>query len=412
MVEEVADPLQAEGFTKGVRSGVAFELAQEVAAEDVKRFFLVGPEGGGDEADPGSGRHPVCSQRAKAGAVLRDLPSVEVDRQAEGLVDGAHIGFPCLGNEPVLVLGRGGQGLDLPGSIAVRVVRHISLKVGVHGSVFPALIEAAENISIVAVAQAHVVGPAAIVRHVFHLELAAEQAGRGAPCEALWPAVLDVEHGTHAVAVLGLKAPRRKTDGLDHVGVGEGEAFLLSGAHKEGAIDLNAIDVDEVLVEAAALDIVGTGEFTGEVDRGLDQQVFDRATNARDAGGHTRVDALNGAGPGAVGLHFSLVECHTGAKPHVGRLPSGVGVTFRVTGVVADEGGIGWRLHLGLGVAGRSGRRHRLPRQNGCLGGAPSRQAGSAGRIGHPSEDAVALRHHGSGQRQQQAQEGKGAHVR
>ena len=45
-----------------------------------------------------------------------------------------------LRNEPVLVLGGGGQCLDFPRPVAVRVVGHIALEVGVDRAVFPAFI--------------------------------------------------------------------------------------------------------------------------------------------------------------------------------------------------------------------------------------------------------------------------------
>ena len=411
MVEEVADPLQPEGFAKGVGARIAFELAQEIAAEDVKRLLFVGPEGRGDEADPGRGRHPISSQRAESGAVLGHLLAVEVDCQAEGFVDGAHIGLPRLGNEPVLVLGGGGQGLDFPRAIAVRVVGHIALEVGIDRAVFPALIQPTKHVAIVAVAQAHVVGPPAVFRHILHLELAAEQAGCGAPGEALRAPVLDVEHGTHAVAVLGLEAPRGEADGLDHVGVGKGQAFLLAGADQEGAIDLDAVDVDEVFVEAAAPDVVGAGELTGEVDRGLNQQVLDRATNARDAGRHAGVDPLNGAGSGAVGFHLGLVERDTSTEPHVQSSALRCGNRFARDRVKPDEGEadghLPWvaerQVVAAVGI-GDSGGAAALG-QDGGSGERASRH------VGHPSKDAVLLGVHGEGQQETQAQEGNGAHV-
>ena len=44
--------------------------------------------------------------------------------------------------------------------------------------------------------------------------------------------VSDIEYRRHFVAVLGLKAAARETDLLDHVGIDDGEPFLLAAADK------------------------------------------------------------------------------------------------------------------------------------------------------------------------------------
>ena len=285
------------------------------------------------------------------------------------------------------------------------------MEVGVDRAVFPAFIQSPEHVAVVAVAQAHVVGPTAVFRHIFHLKLAAKKAGCGAPGEALRAPVLDVEHRAHAVAVLGLKAPRGEADGLDHVGVGKGQAFLLAGADKEGTIDLDAVDVDEVLVEAAAPDVVGAGELTGEVDRGLDQQVLHGSSNARDTRGHAGVDALDGAGPGAIGLHLGLVERDTSTEPHVQPGAFRCGDRIACDRVEPDEGEADGHLSrvaerqviapIGIGDSGGAAALG----QDGGSGERASRH------VGHPSKDAVLLGVHGEGQQETQAQEGNGAHV-
>ena len=222
---------------------------------------------------------------------------------------------------------------------------------------------------------------------------------------------MDVEHGTHAVAVFGLKAPRRKADGLDHVGVGKGQAFLLSGTDEEGAINLDAVDVDEVLVEAAAPDVVGAGEFTGEIDRGLNQQVLHGSSDTRNARGHAGVDALDGAGPRAVGFHLSLVERDTSTEPHVQSGALRCGNRFTRDRVKPDEGEadghLSWvaerQVIAAVGIGDRSGA--AALGQDGGTGEWASRH------VGHPTKDAVLLGVHDEGQQETQAQEGKGAHV-
>ena len=338
VVEEIADALQAERLTEGVRSRVALQLAQEITTEDVKGLLLVGAEGRGDEAHPRGGRDAVGGQGREPGAVLRHLLAVEVDREAERLVDGAHIGLPRLRDELVLVLGDRGERLQLPGAVSVRIVGHVALQVGVDGPVLAALVEAAEHVAVVAVAQAHVVGPALVLRDVLRLELGAEQAHLGAPCESLRPPVVDVQYRAHAVAVFRFETARRESDGLDHVGVGKGQSLLLACPHEEGAVDLDAIDIHQVLVEAAAAHIVGAGQFAGEVHRGLDEQVLDRSPYAGYPRCDARIDLLDGGGACPVGLHFRLIQRNAGAEDHVeaGALRGRHHLSGH--GVIADEG--------------------------------------------------------------------------
>ena len=154
VVQEIPDALQSQGLTKGIGARIALELAQEVAAEDVKGLLLVGAEGRGDEADAGSGGDPIGSQGAEACAVLGDLLAVEVDREAERLVDGADVGLPGLRDEAVPVLGRCGERLDFPRPVAVGVIGDVALQVGVDRPVLAALVEAAEHVAIVPVTEA------------------------------------------------------------------------------------------------------------------------------------------------------------------------------------------------------------------------------------------------------------------
>ena len=66
----------------------------------------------------------------------------------------------------------------------------------------------------------------------------------------------DVEHTRHAVAVTCLEAAGREVNLLHHVAVDDREALLLSAADEHGAVDLYAVDIDAVLVEGAATDVV------------------------------------------------------------------------------------------------------------------------------------------------------------
>ena len=79
----------------------------------------------------------------------------------------------------------------------------------------------------------------------------------------------DVEDGGHAVAVFRFEAASRELYALYHVGVDDGEPFLLSGGDEHRAIDFHAVDIDAVLVERPATDVVLRRELVVGGDTGL-----------------------------------------------------------------------------------------------------------------------------------------------
>jgi len=119
---------------------------------------------------------------------------------------------------------------------------------------------------------------------------------------------MDVEHGAEFVPVFGLKSPCTEFNAVHHVGVGERQALLLAGAHQEWAVDFDVVDIDQILVKGASADVVCTAQFRGEVDRGLEQGVFDGPSRGGDFAGETRVDALHRDVLGAVAHHFGLAQ--------------------------------------------------------------------------------------------------------
>ena len=302
--------------------------------------------------------------------------TVEIDRQTQRLIDGADVGLTGLRDELILVLRRCRQSLQLPRSITVRVVGDISLQVGIDWAVFTRFVKATEHVTVVAVAQPHVVSPTPVIRDIFCLELCAEQAHGGPPRKALRTSVVDVEYRAHAVAVFGLKAPRRKTDGLDHVGVGEGQTFLLAGAHQKGTVDLDAVDVNQVLIKASSTHIVGAGQLAGKVHRGLNQQVFHGSPYAGHPGSDPRIDFLNGARSGAIGLNFRLAQSHSSPQDDVEAGSGNGGDDLLGDGIETDKG-----------------------EPDGDLSVFPERQIVAPFGVGDCSRTAVLGKHSGSWQR-------------
>ena len=71
----------------------------------------------------------------------------------------------------------------------------------------------------------------------------------------------DVECRRHLVAILRFVAASRESDALHHVGIDDGKTFLLTAPDKERAEHFNIINIDRVLVEGTASDIILRRQF-------------------------------------------------------------------------------------------------------------------------------------------------------
>ena len=72
----------------------------------------------------------------------------------------------------------------------------------------------------------------------------------------LQPLVADVECRRHLVAVFRRKATRREANALHHIGIDHRESFLLTATNEERAEHLDVVDIDAVLVERTASNVV------------------------------------------------------------------------------------------------------------------------------------------------------------
>ena len=66
------------------------------------------------------------------------------------------------------------------------------------------------------------------------------------------PFVGHIHHGRQFISILGLKATGSKFNIAYHIGISKGEALLLPGAHQIRAVYLKVVDIDQILVVAAA----------------------------------------------------------------------------------------------------------------------------------------------------------------
>ena len=139
---------------------------------------------------------------------------------------------------------------------------------------------------------------AVAVRAVAQHQAAALQAGGKSALKGLGLAVGDVQHRRHAVAIGGAETARREIDLSHHVGVDDTHTLLLTRADELRTIDLDAVDIDAVLVVGtAAHHILRTHLVLGADTRHRGQHRFDTAARGIGrAAQHVHVDALHRGG--------------------------------------------------------------------------------------------------------------------
>ena len=120
----------------------------------------------------------------------------------------------------------------------------------------------------------------------------------------------DVEHRRHLVAVAGGEASGGEVDVCHHVAIDDGEALLLAGAHEHGAEYLDAVEIDAVLIEAAAADVVLRGELVVGADAHLRGYylLYAVASGGGHVAGVVALDALHEVGLAAHGGDARLAE--------------------------------------------------------------------------------------------------------
>ena len=220
------------------------------------------------------------------------------------------------------------EGFKFPWAVPVGIPCGIPLDIDVAGLVLAAFVEGSEHVAVVPVTDSGVqreffVPIRSCCACPIALELRPEHTGRDARFGGIRFAVANVEDRTHFVPIFCFESTGRKLDRFHHVRVGEGEAFLLPRANEERTVHFDVIDVDEVLVKTSSTHVVPAGQLAREIDRGLNEQVFNRTAGRGNARRDFGVDALHGLGALAIGNDLRSVECHTGSQPHVEALDAG-----------------------------------------------------------------------------------------
>ena len=245
---------------------VAVRLVEPVLALDIVGLLLAVVEGGCGKAD--GTRFPksaCCPNGAEEGAELVFLLTVEIDFEGLHILQRAEVRLAVGRGEVVVVA------VDIDDGVEGPVLRgcpsHIGLIVEEVGLVLALCLKAAQQVLVRLVAEAVAEGELFVA--VAHIDACSEQACCDGGFQALGVAVGDVEHAGHLVAVLGLEAACREVDFLHHIAVDDGESFLLTAADEHGTIYLYTVDIDAVLVERTAADVILAGELVVGADARL-----------------------------------------------------------------------------------------------------------------------------------------------
>ena len=91
-----------------------------------------------------------------------------------------------------------------------------------------------------------------VFRSTFHMGFGTQKTQRQRTRHLFWGFIRHVEHRRHLVAILRSKAASRKLDVVDQLRVNKTKAFLLSRTDEERTVDLDAIHINQVLVEVAS----------------------------------------------------------------------------------------------------------------------------------------------------------------
>ena len=148
-----------------------------------------------------------------------------------------------------------------------RLPGQIGLIVEEVGFILTVGLQRSQHVAVGLIAEA--VGPRELLRRKTDVGTGAKERSRHLGLRARRSLVGDVERRRHLVAIFGLEATRGESHRGHHIGIDDGEALLLSTAHKEGTIDLHVVDIDGVFVERTTAHVILGGQLRMGGDTGL-----------------------------------------------------------------------------------------------------------------------------------------------
>ena len=229
--------------------------------------------------------------RTEKGAKLVLLLTIKIDLEGFGILHRAEMRFAVGGHEVVVVVGDIADDVKRP--TIVGTPRKVSLIVQKIGAVFAIDICRTEEVTRGLVA--HGGHEADLLIAPPYVGSRPEDAHIGRTLQGFGPLVRNVEHGRHTVAIARLETARREADALNHIGIDDTQTLLRARADKQRTIDLNAIEIDAILVERTAAHIVLRGKFVVRADTSLRGDDFLHAI-ARCGGHEVSIGGLDALG--------------------------------------------------------------------------------------------------------------------
>ena len=243
---------------------------------------------------------------AEVGLELVLLVAVKIDGELPHDLAGTEAGLAVHGGEAVIVDAHVAQQRDA--QLGTGLEHKTRLVVEVLRVILALALQRTHQRRVALVA--HAVHLRVVARAVAQHQAAALQARCKGALKGLRLAVGDVQHRRHAVAVGSAEAAGREIDLAHHVGVDDTHTLLLARADELRTIDLDAVDIDAVLVVgAAAHHVLRTQLVLGaHAGHGGQHGLHAAARGVRGALEHLHVDALHGVGLLLVLGDFDLAQ--------------------------------------------------------------------------------------------------------
>ena len=244
---------------------VAIRLVQPVLSLDVVGLFLSIAEDGCGEAERSFAKHTGSTNGSEERLELVFLLAVEIDLEALHVLKRSELGLTVSGLEVVVVA------IDIDDSVEGPVLcwcpAEIRLIIEEVGLVLAFRLEAAQHVLVGLVAQSIAEGE--LLLAVTDINVCAKQTGCNRGFEPFGVGIGDVKHARHLVAIFRLESTSREVNLLHHIAIDDGKSLLLSAIDEHRPVNLDAIDIDAVLVERAATNVVLAAQLVMGADASL-----------------------------------------------------------------------------------------------------------------------------------------------
>ena len=128
-----------------------------------------------------------------------------------------------------------------------------------------------------------------------YIDLSTQQTGAEAGFKSLRTLVGDIQNGRHLIAVLRIITAGRELHILNHLRIHKTQSLLLTGANQQRTMDLYAVDINRILVECTAANVILRTQFVVLMHTGKSNQqaLYRTACSIRHDARSTCIDVIH-----------------------------------------------------------------------------------------------------------------------